>query len=638
MDRRRLKQLQQQDGLDPDLLKIYRGPDGNVPDISRLHIHRTNWARRVGLWVMVAGGALLSGLVLSRGLLPWGGDGKVASSLPVSMVAPADIASGEDVWYLIQYQNVDRVTLNNIALVVRYPDGFVYGQSDPAPANQYQNTWELGNLTPGTTGQIRLRGKMVGTVGTIKMFAGTVTYQPKNFSAPFKENFSHSIQITSSLLTLSVTGPARIPIDREVMYTIEYGNTSEQAYRGMVVQVTYPPGFIFKQSEPTPKSPPSSVTGYANVTKQPNSVWYFSQLDKKAKGQIQITGGFSSAAQAGGNNQTVVAQIGFLDASGTFALQQEQRFSTVLLQPNLQLYLILNGQSNDQAVNFGETLQYRIVFKNLGAQTLGDLAIEANIDSSLVDWNALVDRNVGRRDGSRLRWDKEGVAALASLPPLGEGTIDFSLQLKTADAVGNDVTRYVTVSTARAVIGTVDDLLSTSEVTSNTIASSVNTAVDLRAEGRYFDNDNLAVGSGPLPPVVGEKTTFRVYWSLANSLHEVKSVTVTTKLAPDVTWEGKLLASAGVLAFAAPDRQVTWTIPTLQPRQGHDEVNAWFDISVTPKAEQVGKLLLLTSETNFTATDAVTNANVVLMKRSITSNLEDDPFAGGRGLVVEVGQ
>ncbi len=160
--------------------------------------------------------------------------------------------------------------------------------------------------------------------------------------------------------------------------------------------------------------------------------------------------------------------------------------------------------------------------------------------------------------------------------------------------------------------------------------------------GRYFDDDNLAVGSGPLPPVVGEKTAFRLYWLLANTLHEAQRVTVTTTIAPDVAWEEKFLASTGQLTYDHETRQVTWTIPALPPRAASAvaaaDADAWFDLAVTPQPGQVGKLLLLASESNLTATDAATGATIVGLQRSITSNLEDDPFGGGRGLVVEIGQ
>ena len=610
-----------------------------MPDISRLQIHRSNWLKRLATWFVVIGSLTIGGVWAGNAWLS-ANSGKASSSIQVTIEAPQELASGEDVTYAVTYQNTDRLALRDIELTLRYPEGFTFREAQPVPGNQYQNTWKIGDLAMNGRGVIRVTGKMVGIVGSIATLAGTASYRPENFNATFVEEFSQSGQITSSILTLKISGPESAVADREAVYKIHYANTSNKPYDGVLVQVTYPQGFVFRQSDPSPKTPPSSAGGFTGlVVKQPNSTWYFVTLDRQASGTITITGGFPAGQQiATVREQTLTAQIGFLDETGTLSLQQEQRLVTTLLQPSLQLNVIVNGQSTDQPINFGDVLNYRIVYKNLGQEQLGDLTVSANIASKIVDWETLSDKNTGVRDGNTLKWTKDSIAQLAQLAPLDEGTIDFSIQLKAADALSADSVDFTTVSTITATIGTVNALPSQREIAAAPVTNTVNTSLELRAEGRYFNDDNLAVGSGPLPPVVGEKTTFRVYWSLANSLHEAQQIVVTSKLSQDVTWEAKMLSSTGQINYNPTDRVVSWTIASVAPKQTHDDINAWFDISVTPKSDQVGKLLLLTSETNLAATDGMTNAPIVGLKRSVTSNLEDDPFGGGRGLVVDLGQ
>lgn len=639
MERKRLQQIEGNHALDPELMKLYRDGNGRMPDISRLQIHRNNWLKRLALWLIVVGGLTLGGVWMGNAWLTGGRD-QENDSIQITIGAPLELASGDAVTYALTYQNLDRHPLRDVELTLRYPEGFTFREAQPAPGNQYQNTWQLGDLAVNGRGMIRVTGTMVGVVGNIKTLSGTVSYRPDNFNANFLDEFSQSSQITSSILTLKISGPERAVVDRAVEYVVQSANTSDKPYEAVLVQVTYPDGFVFRQSDPNPKPPPPSAGGFTGlVVKQPNSTWYFSRLDGQANATITITGGYPAGNPAAAvREQTFAAQIGFLDETGTLSLQQEQRMTTTLLQPNLQLSAIINGNSTDQPVNFGEVLNYRIVYKNLGQESLSDLTVSANIASKVVDWETLSDKNLGERDGGTIRWDKDSIAGLALVPPLGEGTIDFSIQLKAADALPAESVDFGTVSAISAVIGNVDGLPAQLAVAAIPVTNTVNTSLELRAEGRYFDDDNLAVGSGPLPPVVGEKTMFRIYWSLANSLHEVKDVAITTKLSPDVSWEGKVLSSTGQIGYNETDRVVTWAIANVAPKRTHDDVNGWFDISVTPKSDQVGKLLLLTSETNLTATDGLTNARIVGLKRSITSNLEDDPFGGGRGLVVEIGQ
>lgn len=639
MEKRRVQHFNHRDGLDPELLKIYRDGNGRVSDVSRLQIYRRNWAKRAAGWTLIFGLTAVAAAWLFNTFRQGVGAGANPGNVEVTIDAPEELASGEEVTYAVYYRNVDRVALSGIELTLRYPEGFSYVAAEPKPSDQYVNSWRIGALAAGGAGVIRLTGKVVGPVGSLKTLAGTVNYQPENFSATFKDDFSTTVQITSSILNLSVTAPERVVIEQELAYLIRYENTADKPFSGVMIQVDYPPAFVFRSANPAPKAPPAAVTDFSGLTgKDPNSRWYFTTLEENTKGEIRLLGGFTPGNQPIAGDQVLIAHLGLIDETGGFSLQQEQRVSTVVVRPALQMDLIINGQRSDQPVNLGDTLNYRVVYKNLGQETLTDVAIVAAVTSGLVDWTTLEDKNLGSVSGTTIRWGQEVMPELAAVGPLGEGTIDFSVQLRPSVQANSDAEDLATVSVARAHVGGVDGLPASLEVTTNPITNSVNTALELQAEGRYFDEDNLAVGSGPLPPVVGEKTTFRIYWSLKNSLHPVKLAVVTATLATDAVWENKFLSSTGQLSYDAKDRVVRWTIPQIAAQAAADDVNGWFDVAVTPKSEQAGKLLLLTSETNLTATDAVTNASVIGLKRSITSNLEDDPFGGGRGLVVELGQ
>ena len=174
------------------------------------------------------------------------------------------------------------------------------------------------------------------------------------------------------------------------------------------------------------------------------------------------------------------------------------------------------------------------------------------------------------------------------------------------------------------------------EVTIDEITSNINTDIQIQVQGRYFDDDNIAVGTGPLPPVVGQKTTFRIYWAIANSLHEVEDVTVTANLPDGVEWENKFLVQAGSVSYSSNDGTVTWSINRIPPNQGFEEINMWFDVSVIPTKQQARKLIILTDKTVLQATDQSTESTIVKNAKAITSNLEDDPIGGGRGLVIDI--
>ena len=119
-------------------------------------------------------------------------------------------------------------------------------------------------------------------------------------------------------------------------------------------------------------------------------------------------------------------------------------------------------------------------------------------------------------------------------------------------------------------------------------------------------------------------------------MHEVKDVKVTTTLPNSIDWSDKYLVKVGSIAYNEKDDQVTWSIGRIPTNKTFEDVNVWFDIEVTPTKQQERKLLVLTDQSELNAVDVVTESEINKVGKAITSNLEDDPMAGGRGLVIDI--
>ena len=124
--------------------------------------------------------------------------------------------------------------------------------------------------------------------------------------------------------------------------------------------------------------------------------------------------------------------------------------------------------------------------------------------------------------------------------------------------------------------------------------------------------------------------------AIANSLHPVSDVTVTTRLPDGVSLADKYLVRSGSIAYGQKDNTVTWNLDRIGPNKTFDDTSAWFDVAVVPTKDQVRKLLILTDQTILSATDDETDSEVTKLGKAITSNLEDDPIATGKGLVVDI--
>lgn len=633
MKKNRLRELRKESehndiAIQKGLKNIYSNADGTMTDISHLDVQRKGrWKilliSFIGISLILAAIAWLGFIIFNSG------EGTTKQSIKLDIKSQQSIASGDEVIYILEYKNIEKVTLHNLEIIFRYPDGFEFISAQPEPTNNFNSSWQLGNLGKNESGKIEIRGKLIGEVGSIKTINVTASFQPENFSSAFKESGSFSSQITSSILELNIEGPKQILPEKKATYKISYSNNSDQDLEKIKILVTYPANFVFQEATPE---------AYHNEedARNLNNQWIIENLEKNQAGEIEIIGGYLADEQI--PIAELKVQIGFLnEETDEFSIQQDKSVPTEIIEPNLNLNLIVNGSIQDQPINFGQILTYSLVYKNLGQNDLDEVAFSVTLDSDVLDWDTLEDKSSGTIDGNTITWNKDQISELDLVRPLDEKTIDFSIMVKEADDVDLNKDNLQVKSNLTATLNKIGELkVEDLEIKGNEITNNINTDVQLKIEGRYFDDDNIAVGSGPLPPVVGEKTTFRLYWYLANSLHEITDVEVTATLPEGIVWEDKYLIKAGEIAYSLQDNTVTWSINRIPSNKGFDEINVWFDVSVTPTKQQERKLIIVTDQTRMSATDEANDSEIIKTGKAITSNLEDDPIGGGRGLVIDI--
>jgi len=133
------------------------------------------------------------------------------------------------------------------------------------------------------------------------------------------------------------------------------------------------------------------------------------------------------------------------------------------------------------------------------------------------------------------------------------------------------------------------------------------------------------VGSGPLPPVVGEQSSFRYYWKLKNTLHELQDLNLTLDLPSYVIWDDNYNLSAGNLNFDPLNNRVSWNLSRWP--LGVNEVNVDFSVSVIPNEGDYNKIMILSSGSNLEALDVETRDIIKKRTEAKTTRLEDDAIA-----------
>lgn len=526
-------------------------------------------------------------------------------SFNVSIEVPEEVVSGQETQIAINYHNPSPVPLASLELDVRLPTTFVVENLEPSPANAEDLIWSIGNLGANADGLILIKGVWVAEVPSSTPIQVLANYRPANFNADFQDIETVYVDTKSSAFDVSFDGPEDATPGETIPYKIEIKNNSTKPVLKSELSVQLPDGFFLESSSPTLEAGSAAL-------------WKFEQIEAGATTTITLNGSF--AADATGFQYFDVV-FGVNDGIRLLTQTKEQGFTDVL-GSDLTVQLIVNGSTENVNAGLGDSLRITLAYENSGETELDDISLLLDFQSELptpIIWNQ-ADLAGGRITSEGILWD---TSKIEPLPP-GERVM-LNMVFPVATTVGSGQADSFDI-VAHANRGEI-------EIRSTPINVSIDSEAKLLAAGRYFTDEGAPLGSGPLPPKVGEKTTYRIYWTIENSLHDLEDVRVSATLPPDVTWESTSAAELGTVHFDASTNVVSWEIDALP--KTIDRVQMNFSVSILPDATDVGKFIKLTSDNLLTAKDTVTDSTLEASVESITTELPDDQFAANKGTVVE---
>lgn len=609
---------------DSNIGRIYSEGQEKKVNMTRLERGKSGRKRKA---VIIAAALLvfLTAVALAGFFLFNRGQTSSGQSISISIEAPKKIASGDDVQLEISYLNKDAVKLTGAELSIIYPEGFYILESSPDPVNEGRSVWSLGDIMPGAGGKVAVSGQMIGNIGDTKTFQVTCDYTPENFSSAFQEKEAHSLEITSSILELEAEVPMRAVEGQEVEFIYNLTNNSENPLLKIRLDFSFPEGFSFISAEPAAKE------GYDR--------FLIDQLDAKNSRQISIKGSLSGSP---GDSKEIKVLYGLVAEGGLLRRQGEASSIIYIVQPELNLTYKVNDSIQESPVDAGDKLEYTVKYKNASDVLISDLILTASFseDVEVIKFSSLEDEHSGVFDEEEktITWDKDQIAEFSSIKPQDEGEFSFTLLTKENFSPTTEEDKHLVVkskvATASMSIDELGDFEQNSE--SNEVITKINSRVSLEARGWYYSEDYEKVGDGPLPPRVGETTTYRITWDASSLYNDLQGVEVAAKLPKDVFYTGRAYSSeGGVLNFDADSRQVTWKINNIPANTGYlfSPYSAYFDVSVTPESRHVGKQMILMEKSALTGRDGFTGEEVSAEDKVVTTILENDNLAEGKGIV-----
>ncbi|MEK9130505.1 MAG: hypothetical protein AAB429_00100 [Patescibacteria group bacterium] len=602
--------------LDKDLEVIYGSADGEPTDFTKLEMGKKKSSRKMLLWLALTAaivtGAAYGGYVIFERVV-----NGTSETLVISIDGPSEVKSGEEVQFDVLYQNKGTVPFANLEMKLNIPEGFTITKAEPV-ATSSPNVWIIGSVTPGSDGLIRLKGIWLEPVPSGQTLQALATYRPANFSADFQDIATKTITINTSVLTLKGEGQATAVPGDDVVYTYTVKNDGKLPINDVRVRVTVPTSFLVNASDP-------------DTLQEGTPEWQIDTLAPDEERTITLSGAF--AADATGL-QTIQGSIGVMREE-SYVEQAVADTQTDVIGGGLTLRLIVNGSTETQTVDPGSSLRLSIDVINGSEQAVSGLNVIFNATTAggpgvPIDWQEadIAGGKAYLNESNEVVWKGSALSGNGKIAPGERETIDFSLPIEaTVEAGADDI--ILTVQTSVTDASNAGGVRS---LTSTPLHILINSDAVFSAVALYYD-DGTPVGSGSLPPAVGQTTRYRVYWSIDNSLHALDDVTVSATIPPGVSYVGVVETDIGILSFDSVTRTLSWSIDRLPISASH--VATSFDLSVTPTSADVGTFIKLSNEATLVGTDSKTQSRLSQSWEVITTELPDDALAAGKGAVVE---
>jgi len=544
-----------------------------------------------------------------------------SSSLEIKISAPEKVLAGEEFSYKIEYHNPSKFALTKVNLEIQYPENFILVGSSITPQNGNYG-WRLPDIDPGASASLSITGKLINKADSVNIISGRLSYVPLNYSSQFKKEASASTLITGPGFQADLEYNNTAFLNQDNMMTLIISDVVSNSLGDFNLTFSLPEETNVSIASSSEKAASSSdlTAKKITITKSGGVSWQISGVNQEL-GRQEIPFSYKIGAKL--DNPEISVRLEKKLEDGQSYIFWEKTIKPTLVKSDLNLTLFINGSKNDNAVNFGQALNYTLSYDNKGDNTFKEVIIMAALSGEFLDFNSLNMEKPGEVRGSTIIWTKNEIPELAEIKPGQEGEINFSLNLLAFK--DGDLGKNLSV-TSYAQYGVNNRAVKGEDNKSNTVISKINSDLSLSEQIRYFNDDNQPVGSGPLPPKVGEKTGFKVYWVVKNNLHELTETRAVFTLPSNVEFDEKASTNVGTVTYDPNTRQIVWEIGRL-PVSVY-RADAEFGISVTPTENDRNKILVLSSGSTVSATDTETK-NVITKKTGPkTTKLEDDDIAG----------
>jgi uncharacterized repeat protein (TIGR01451 family) len=526
------------------------------------------------------------------------------AQIGISINAPGEFTAGENITYTISYENNSRVAWENVEILFDPPTGFRYQSSQPeAKPSGHQFILPVGSLPSGQRGEVTISGQLIGELNSNVLARSEISISPVNFvKARLTRSETVNTTIVAVPLEISVEATNNAADGERLLATFRVRNTSNAVLDGVVLRLLPADGLQFA-AEDEDFSADFSVL---------DSWWRLPQMQPLEEATRTAVLHISGKA---GERRTVEAQGSIINEEDVFVLRQISHLITVSAS-ELSVEQFYGGSDQPQVVIAGQKLQGVVKYKNVGTVGLKNVIVKVKFEGEGFDAATLDLRQGAYAPTNRtITWTAASVPELAAVLPQQGGELNYDFSILPIDQFPTDDSAKNQSLISSATIDSPDLPTPTGQerrVISDRLELPIGTDITLQVDAFYDDGRLGLVSSGPLPPKIGEQTTYTIRFRLGSTLNDIGDVRLVAVVPDGVQYMNSTYKTTGDVQFNERTGEITWSLPLLDGLTGRGKPaqELHVQVGITPGENLRGEEIQLLQSAITEAIDLYTDANV----------------------------
>ena len=547
-----------------------------------------------------------------------GGNTVSNNNIDISITGDNFTAGGVALPIVVGITNRNSSPLELVDLVMDYPQG----SSAQTSSNNEDFRQSLGTIGAGAVVSENLSPILFGEQGSNVTVKISIEYRVAGSNAIFVKEKDFMVTINSTPINLTVTAPPTVSPNQNITLDVKATLNATSPVSQILVKVDYPIGFVFTSSVPAPAFS--------------NNVWSLGDMSPGAEHDISISG--KMVGVFNGDQKTFNISTGSessTDKSMIAVIFNSLQQVVSIQKPFIEADLFVNGVSQGQYSTDSKTpINAQINYVNNLDTKVNNLKIVAKLSGNAFDPKT-VQVQQGFYDSSQntITWDQTSVTGLAQVNPGDSGSVNFSLSPLALFSATNGLLTNPTVNIEVDITGQQDASGFATAQLDNSTSATINVISDVGLSAKVFYYSGPFTNTGPIPPKVGQATTYTVTWTLSNTANSISNVQVAATLPQWMTFSGQFLPAGADVTYNAPTNQIIWNVGRIDKGVGitGTSPSVSFQLSYNPSVSQIGTEPTILNDSILTGHDDFANVDVKVDAPSLDTLLQSDsgfPYGG----------